>query len=289
MEPLVVSLILLSAFIHAVWNFLGKKSLDHLVFFWWLKIFEFLIYLPLSVYLFLSNVVSAFGWSILVVSGITHLFYWTLLGTSYRYGDLSIVYPIARSAPIFVSIFAVLFLNETLSLIGILGITSVMLGAYLLPMEALKAENLFRPFTHLRSKTMLLAFSTALSVAAYSLVDKVGAQYVHPVLYVWVENLISLVLLTPLVITFSKVDSIREEWEKNKWAAFFGGFLCLLSYSLIILAMRMSQVSYIVSIRQVSVVFGVILGSLLLGERHLKVRLFSSTLIFIGLVFVSIA
>ena len=63
----------------------------------------------------------------------------------------------------------------------------------------------------------------------------------------------------------------------------------MLSYSLIISAMRMTQVSYIVSIRQVSVVFGVILGGVFLGEKQIKTRLFSSTLIFTGLVLVSMA
>ena len=224
MEPMVVALILLLTFIHAVWNFLGKKSLNHLVYFWWLKFFEFLIYLPLAVYLFLNNPVSAFGRSILMVSGITHLFYWSLLGSSYKHGDLSIVYPIARSAPIFVSIFAVLFLEEALSPVGIIGITSVVLGAYLLPMESLKAGNLFRPFTHLRSKAMFFAFSTALSVTAYSLVDKIGAQYANPVLYVWIENLISLLLLTPVVMSFNGLGPMKKSGKRTDGLPFLEVF-----------------------------------------------------------------
>jgi len=56
-----------------------------------------------------------------------------------------------------------------------------------------------------------------------------------------------------------------------------------------VFSMQMVQVSYIVAIRQISVVFGVILAGTLLKEENVKTRFFSSILIFAGLVLISIS
>jgi uncharacterized membrane protein len=121
-----------------------------------------------------------------------------------------------------------------------------------------------------------------LAVTGYSLIDKQGAQLFPPILYVWLENAISLIPLST-VILHSKREGVFPEWRQNKWIIIVSGFLGLLSYALIIFVMQTFQVSYIVSIRQVSVVFGVILGGTILHERYLKKRLLASLLIFIGL------
>jgi len=140
----------------------------------------------------------------------------------------------------------------------------------------------FRSWSMLRNKGVLFAVLTALAVTTYSLIDKQGAQFFPPILYVWLENAVSLIPLS-VIIVHSKRNVIRPEWHQNKGIIIVSGFLGLLSYALIILVMQTFQVSYIVSIRQVSVVFGVILGGAILHERHLKKRLLASILIFIGL------
>jgi uncharacterized membrane protein len=90
-----------------------------------MKVFEFILYLPLSIYLWATGEVHSGGWGIVIVSGIVHFAYWIFLMSSYTYGDLSVVYPIARSAPVLVTLFAVLFLHEQLSTMGIIGILAV--------------------------------------------------------------------------------------------------------------------------------------------------------------------
>jgi len=288
MKPLVIGLILLSALTHTLWNLLAKRSLNKFIYAWLMKVFEFLIYLPIGAYLFVNAGISDIGWLYVVASGVIHLFYWVFLFNSYKYGDLSIVYPISRSSPVFVTIFAVIFLKEKLLPIGVSGIISVMLGTYLLSMESLRAR--IYSFTDLRSRSLFFAFLTALTITSYSLVDKIGALYVNPILYVWLFETLSLLLLTPLVMRSKENrEQIRIEWRDNKWAAALSGFLVLFSYSLIIFVMRLSQLSYIVTVRQVSVVFSVILGGTILKEKNLKTRLFSSILIFIGLILISIA
>lgn len=284
MDPLTIGLIFLSATFHSIWNFLAKRSQNKYVFSWWMKIIELIIYLPISFYLLISCKFVASGWFIVILSGIVHFVYWMLLSSSYTYSDLSVVYPIARSAPLFVAFFGVLFFGEQLSYMGVIGILCSMIGIYILTMGSVRGHS-FRLF---RNKGVVFAFLTTLSVTAYSLIDKQGAQYFHPILFVWLENAISLIPLTSIIV-YSKRVQISQEWDQNKWSIIASGFLGLLSYSLIVFVMQTFQVSYIVSIRQVSIVFGVILGGTFLQEKYLKTRLFSSILIFLGLFFISMS
>jgi uncharacterized membrane protein len=284
MDSVAIGLILLSAVFHSIWNFLAKMSRDKYVFSWWMKLFELILYLPLSVYLFATGEILSAGWTIVILSGIVHFVYWMLLSSSYTYGDLSLVYPIARSAPLFVVLFAVLFFDEQLSTVGLIGILIVMGGVFLLTIGGTR----LRSWSIFRSKGVLFAFLTAFAVTAYSLIDKQGAQFFPPILYVWLENAISLIPLTSIILN-SKREGILPEWRHNKRIIIVSGFLGLLSYSLIILVMQTFQVSYIVSIRQVSVVFGVILGGTILHEEHLKKRFLASIMIFIGLFLITIS
>jgi drug/metabolite transporter (DMT)-like permease len=278
MDALAILFVLLSAIFHSIWNFLAKTSQDKYVFSWWMKMFEFILYLPLSIYLWATGEIQSAGWMIVILSGVVHFAYWILLMSSYTFADLSIVYPIARSAPVLVTLFAVLFFDEQLSTMGLFGILSVMGGVYLLTIDGAR----FHSWSILRNKGVLFAVLTALAVTAYSLIDKQGAPFFPPILYVWLENAVSLLPLST-VIFLTKHSGIVPEWQKNKWIIIISGFLGLLSYSLIVFVMQTFQVSYIVSIRQVSVVFGVILGGTILNERHLKKRLLASILVFIGL------
>ncbi len=93
-----------------------------------MKICEFVIYLPIGLPLFIREAIPSTGWFIILISGIIHFGYWWLLSAAYTHGDLSVVYPIARSAPLYVLIVTIVFLNESLSIIGIIGIIVVVSG-----------------------------------------------------------------------------------------------------------------------------------------------------------------
>jgi uncharacterized membrane protein len=67
------------------------------------------------------------------------------------------------------------------------------------------------------------------------------------------------------------------------------GIVGVPSYALVLLAMSLSQVSYVITARQISVVIGVILGIALLGERQGKLRLLAAVLICVGVVIIGLA
>lgn len=289
MSSIAILLIILSATLHAVWNFLSKRSKDSLVFFWLSLLFESLFFLPLLLYILRNNTFNPRGCYIVMASGTFVAIYWLLLANSYRYGDLSLVYPIARSAPVFIPILAIIFYGEQLSPLGVIGIGTVIIGVYVIPMKSLDVRNFIKPFSHLRNKAVLFAGLTALCLSIHHLIDKTGIRFFNTVAYVWLINSVAFVILTPYIMFSKRRRFIREEWRLNKWAAATTGILIMVSYALIVFVMRFEKISYIISMRQVSIVFGVMLGNIFLKERYGLVRLIASCLIFLGVFCIGMA
>ena len=62
------------------------------------------------------------GWALIWINGFIHVVYTIVLGKAHERGNLSLVYPLARSAPLFVTLWAVLFLKERLTIGSVMGI-----------------------------------------------------------------------------------------------------------------------------------------------------------------------
>ena len=123
---------------------------------------------------------------------------------------------------------------------------------------------------------------TAIWTTVYSLADKVAVGAVDPIAYsLWLEVLI-FPMLTVAILWRRGKEVIAREWRNTRVNATAGGFLMRIGYVLVLIAMSRVQVSYILAIRQVSVVLGAAAGVLLLREKYGRVRIVSSTIIFLG-------
>ena len=126
MNPVAVSLVVLSAVLHALRNFYQKKANDKQIFTFLYGFFSLLFLLPLFIY----NLDKDFSFTrvhVILLTGIIHTMYHFFLTKSYEKGELSHVYPIVRSAPALVLLVSIFFLNENVSLLGIVGILLAML------------------------------------------------------------------------------------------------------------------------------------------------------------------
>jgi len=287
MEIYPLGLVLASAFIHVLWNTLMKSSQDKLVFMWWVFLFSALFYFPL----FLMNLdkfpIPLMGWALIWISGFIHVVYIIILGNAYEEGDLSLVYPLARSAPLFVTLWAFLFLKERLTLGGVMGILLVVGGAYIIGFRTLAWKECMRPLFSLKDKPYQLALLTAFIVSLYSIADKIGVQYVHPFIFLYLMLLPRVVFYIPYVIK-TRYTSIVPEWRRNKRNILLMGLLQFLTSLLILYAMTLTKVSYIVAIRQISVVFAVLMGTAVLKEKYAFVRLVASAFIFLGVFLIGV-
>ena len=131
MSGIALSIVLASAFLHAGWNYLLKKSERKIVFIWWFLLMSAIIYLPVFLFYYPEVSIPPAGWLCIVATGIIHGVYFWCMGGAYQRGDLSLVYPLARgSGPLFVPILAVILLREEISLLGVIGILLIIGGIY---------------------------------------------------------------------------------------------------------------------------------------------------------------
>jgi uncharacterized membrane protein len=182
----------------------------------------------------------------------------------------------------------VLFLGEEAAPLGVLGIILVVLGVYTIHMKSLSPGEFLKPLSSLRSPVSRYALLTALCTTAYSLTDKLGVTSISPLTYAFWLDIFILSLLTPVVLFRSRLVTITAEWRSRGLYSILAGFLMRFGYIIVLVAMSIAQASYILAVRQLSVVIGVALGVRMLGEKYGKIRLLSSFLIFTGIVVLGI-
>jgi drug/metabolite transporter (DMT)-like permease len=289
MSTLAMGLVLFAALFHAGWNLLAKKSLKKIAFIWWFLLIATIGYLPMFIYFWPGLDVPAVGWICIIATGILHALYFWFMGGAYERGDLSLVYPLSRgSGPLLVPILAVIFLQEQLSLTGAIGIALVVLGIYTIHLKSFTVDSFFEPLRAMRGSASIWALCTGGTIAAYSLVDKVGVGLVSPPAYIYLMFVISLLLLSPYVLTRERA-ALKLEWQVNRGSILIDGFLVLFTYMMILFAFRLSKVSYVVAAREVSIVFSALLGIFWLKEAHAPQKIAGSVLIALGVVFIGLS
>jgi uncharacterized membrane protein len=297
MSLLSIFFVLISAALHVWWNYLTKTSQNQKAFS--LIKGTMILTLTLSVIAFIPlSAISEKVWFFLVLSGIVHALYSLSLASAYEVGDISFVYPIARSAPAFVPIIAFLVIGEQISKRGGIGIIITVLAMWILQIRGqftVELKQLWQAFKRADSKW---AFITLLSVIIYSIIDKQGMVAFNDVpqirpwlqgpVYFLLEASISYIFFWTYALLFLKIDvrtTFKAEWHLVLLAAIG----TMLSYSLILYVLKTESVSYVVTLRQCSVVFAVLIGWFMLKEKQGKRRLFASVLMFCGLYFVATA
>jgi drug/metabolite transporter (DMT)-like permease len=282
MDPLPFALVVASAFSHASWNVLAKRGEDKESFMLLMTLTSFFTLLPVFYFILPDWRLPLSAVPYMAVSGVAETLYFVSLSRAYELGDLSVVYPLARSSPLFLTILAVAFLGERISAWGAGGILLMLLGVYTIHLRSFSPDDLLLPLRSLGDRPSQFALLTALWTTAYSLSDKVGVTKVNPLIYAfWLEAFI-LLPMTPVVLHRRGWSTIAREWRESRIQATVAGFLMRFGYVLVLVAMSLMQVSYILALRQLSVVLGAAAGVFLLKERYGRVRLLSSVIMFIG-------
>ena len=131
MSAVNIGLVLLSAISHSLWNILTQTSKNSRFFSGLKGVWIIFLSAPFLTYYGFSKIPNLI-WVFALVSGTIHGIYIYCLSRAYQESDISYVYPIARSAPVFVPVFAFMFLGEIISGFNALGIFLILISIYLL-------------------------------------------------------------------------------------------------------------------------------------------------------------
>jgi drug/metabolite transporter (DMT)-like permease len=294
MTALATLLVLGSALMHATWNMLAKRSAHPLAFLWLVNTASMLIFLPVFSWALLQHGIPSIAWPFVVATGVLHILYITFLAQAYRHGALSIAYPISRGTGVaLVPIIAVPLLGEQISVLGLIGIALVLLGIFGLHVREI--AGVFSPASAgitmqsrmVENRGAIYALITGLAIAAYLLVDKAAMEHAHPLVYGYLIFVSMTIGLTPYVLSRHR-DKAWDEVRRNPFLVLIGGLFVQGTYLIVLAAMTIAPVSYIVPLREVSVLFGAVLGMLFLKEIMTPQRLLAAVLITGGVIVIAV-
>jgi drug/metabolite transporter (DMT)-like permease len=276
-----LSLILISAVLHATWNLLAKRANGGASLIWLYDTCSVLLYAPvvLIFWLLAHPQLSLMRILFILASSVLQMAYFLLLQRGYRVGDLSVVYPIARgTGPLLSTIIAILIFHERPSLLALLGTVLVVAGVFIIA----SGKDTFKKKG--ASTAFMYGALVGVSIAAYTLWDKqaVSTVLVPPLLLYYGTTVIRMLVLAPFALTHR--DEVSMHWHEHRLEVFGVAVLNPLSYIIILTALVFSPVSYVAPTREVGVLFGILLGARLLSEGEVKRRLFAATIIVIGII-----
>lgn len=275
----IVSAVLFGALLHASWNALIKSGEDQ-------QLDTALIHvLGCGVGLVMVGIVglprtAALPW--MAASLLIHVGYYITLVGAYRHGDLGFAYPIMRgTAPLLVAMVSGQLLGEHLPLPVWLGIGGICSGVLLIGLARSAHGN------GSRGHAVAFALANAVIIAAYTLVDGLGARASGNALQ-YVALLFLLDGIPYFLIVMWQRRATRDAtlaYIGRRWrVALLGSFASLGSYAIALWAMTKAPVATVAALRETSVLFAALIGVLLLGERFRLQRALGTGAIIAGVI-----
>lgn len=277
------ALVLSAAFCHAIWNFFIKKINGGPELVWLFSVLTVLIYLPFAAFIVIDQK-PVFGiWEIIFITGsaILHLGYFLLLQQGYRRGDLSLVYPTARATgPLLSAGFAFVILGERLT-------AQIGIGAVIVIIGVLFLTGGFRNGARQVKVSLLFGLSVGVFIGTYTVWDAyaVSTLMIPPLLVDYASSVGRSVLLAPYAIR--RRELVAGYWRDHRAGVIVIAIFNALAYILVLYALTFTPVIYVAPTRELSVLVTVMMGSLLLGEGHLKQRLLWGSVILAGVALLS--
>ncbi len=299
MTSIALLLLLISAFFHAGWNYIGKKKHPSIAFFFFANVTGMIFVLPV-IFIFWSRVpfILQKVWMFPVMSGFFLAGYLAALSGAYRSGDMSIAYPIARALPvIFITLASVIGgKGHVFEWWFIAGIVLVIAGCLLLPMKNFHNLN-SRNYLNI---CCLLAGVASIGISGYTILDHkaLGLLREQPGRHFGIIDgtLIYLALEATctsfwkgvfVLISFRQRRNLIEVIKAYKGPAAITGIAMYLTYGIVLVSMNyVRDVSYVAAFRQLSIPVGAVLGMIFLKEPKYAPKVAGITVIFTGLVLV---
>lgn len=232
-----------------------------------------------------SHQLGRSAWLAIVASAIVHVAYSLVLQRGYLVSDFSIVYPLARgTGPLFSIAGAIVFLAESPNLLGWSGITLIISGIFLI-----SNSSACHPASGRLLMGIVWGCLSGAFIGLYTLIDgwAVKTLALAPVLYYVLGLGVRTLILAPQAL--SRPQLLKMQWRKNKRYVIAVGLMSPLAYTLVLIAMTKSKLSYVAPVRELSMLVGAFLGASLLQESFTRLRLVGMFLMVTGVVILAVA
>lgn len=260
----IVGAVLFGALLHAGWNALiksgGDKALDTAL----IHSLGLFIAVPLLLY---TGLPARAAWPYMAASLAIHLGYYIALAGAYKHGDLGLTYPLMRGcAPLLVAMGSLPFIGEGISAAAWAGVAVICVGVVTLGLSpsALRDGDEAR-----RRKAIGFALANAAIIAIYTVVDGIGVRASGDAL-AYVAGLFVFDGLPYLLLVLWRRPGRRRAalaYMARRWKiALVGTVASLGSYGIALWAMTQAPVAVVAALRETSVLFAAVIGTLFLRE-----------------------
>jgi drug/metabolite transporter (DMT)-like permease len=290
MSIFALALVLISASMHAGWNLLVRDQ-RAINMFMCITIVATVLLVPLllAAEALAPPVLSAVPWN-LFFGGIFLAIYYLGMTESYRGGDFTVAYPLARALPVLLVACVEAALGDAPSFGGWAGIVLIAAGSVIVPLQSLRDIQ----FTRYWNRTTVWILMAAVGIAGYTVTDRAGLRQLPNGLpfamryAIWEAVVAGAFYWLILRVARERIvlPKTLADWNLPMLATFF----VFGSYSLILWAFQSEErASYVIGLRQISIVLGVVGGAYLFHERGARLRIPAAMIITLGVILLSIA
>ena len=273
MSAQITALVLLAALMHASWNALLKASPNSSLSTALLVGTGSVLSAPL---IFFVPAPASESWPYLVASWGVHQIYFALVGMAYRKGDLSYTYPLMRGLPpMLVACAGVFVLEDRVS-------PWLWAGVFTLSVGVLWIGGFGRMLRNAHGRSTGFAVTIALLIAAYTLIDGIGARAAgNAASYgFWLFFTVALPYV-PIVVA-RHPGEILQQLRPHAARAITGAVLSIGAYLIVLWAMTQAPLAAVAALRETSVIFAAIIGAMLLKEPFGAERVAGACIVVLG-------
>ena len=292
MSATAITLILIAAVAHASWNLFSKQAAQTgaISFIWLAATAGTCAYIPVIAVAWAGGWLhlTALGWVFMAGTGVLESAYFVFLQSGYRLGDLSLVYPVGRgTGALLAAVAGIAFLGERPGPVAIGGIIAVVAGIALIGAPA-SAGPLPGAQKRAAGKAIGFAVATGVFIASYTLWDR------YAVATLGTSALLQGYATFPFMAVVFALPALRAKdrtalvWHRYRAQVAGAAVLMPLAYILVLAALAFTAVSVVAPAREVSVLFGVLMGGRLLGEGSVARRLTAAVAIAGGIIAIAV-
>jgi drug/metabolite transporter (DMT)-like permease len=278
LTPDIIAVVIGAGALHACWNAIAKQVQDRLMAFAWMGIAQAAVG---ALVLAVTGLPYRAAIPFVLTSAVIHVAYDLALMNSYRLGAFNQTYPIARgTSPLVVAAGAYLLAGEHLGAAALTGVAVLAAGLMSLAFSGGRLTRQDAP-------AVGAAVLTGLTIAGYTLVDGLGVRQAHdPWAYTALLFLLQGVPMAGLAAVRRPLTAWRDRTSLER--GLLAGLLSVVAYGIVLWAQTKAPLAEVAAIRETSVVFAAVIGTLVLGEGFGRRRVAAAVVIATGIVLIGL-
>lgn len=260
----------------------ASGNVDPILISWSNNVIPFILFPPMLLLIELKF--NVYFWIGFLGSGIIQVINTILYMRAISKGDISTVMPMLSFTPLVLLVASPFTIGEFPSAIGLIGILLVVSGSYLLNLDLTKMNPLepFRAIIKNKGTRYMLVVAALWGISG--VFDKISINNSSVLQHITFLNVLVFITMTVIVVSQKKFD--LPKMKESKVDLFLVSLFTTGSYLFHYIALSLTLVAYVVSMKRISGVFAVFLGAYYFKEQNIKQRLLGSIIMFAGVLFI---